>query len=844
MVQVVQYSAVPQLAAFGGNPNAAISAINTSGGIASSRTSGYTPAFVQVSASAITATGTIVNTAGGTVSGAAIVPYEDLEYSWNFGDPTGAELFLDPSVYPYAGISRNANNSQTGPEAAYCYRTAGSYTITLTIRAKNGAGGYTTAIKTLTFTVTDFSATFPTTYFIDGVNGNDSNNGTSSATPWKTIVHAKATIPNWGSLGPANMRIRLAQGSHFKFTDGDYFGNMGGISNSRFDDYVGSGGAGADPIIDMDGSPGTAPPYWINNSFGTPVSDVVVTNIHATLGVNATSTPNGRYASFAGSTQAFHDFYFDGCTFEDNSASASAQFGGQAITGVLDAGAYNTGYWVPNGKPGKSGATQIASAQFGNSLRWVFLMGGTAQTYGVTGGGYVLDHYWYLECVNHTLFRWINTLPLSGAGNLGSAMHTTFLNTHLGTTYGSGNDRNSYAAFSGRYGGSGDVFTQKGTKANFAALPAIGGATAGDFWITLDTGKAWICPTGNSAWVDLGVGIITSIAPDPLNAGFGILTVGYFGFVASANTDKVGSVTGYQIGQTLWTLGGSNTIPFSQGCVIVDDNSTDPTHLAAGTPVQGSNIFWQGRQYRVNNNPASMSCQDMSGVHAIEYGEFYCYDSCYIQGPDAAHAMGDPPQIGPQGQQQRNAVMQNCTMFGLNTGSNPGNCISITYRNNNFYGVLVNQSVSPSGNLCQYTVSTPADAVCSWRAYRNNVFGNGFAQLFVGANDPTSACPVIMTDNLTYDNRTNGPPLNIPYASLGILQANHANINGSGASLIDRNTYYGPNYPSGNCIIDQGGLISFATWQGFSFDVHGFNRAPVSPGHAWIDPANGNFNTP
>src|SRR5438132_2911057 len=70
---------------FFGNPNVTITSINTTGGIVSSRDADagnfQTPFFIQVSASAITAVGTST-------------PYEDLSYSWDFGDPTGTETFV------------------------------------------------------------------------------------------------------------------------------------------------------------------------------------------------------------------------------------------------------------------------------------------------------------------------------------------------------------------------------------------------------------------------------------------------------------------------------------------------------------------------------------------------------------------------------------------------------------------------------------------------------------------------------------------------------------------------------------------------------------------------------
>src|SRR5262245_5720607 len=92
--------------AFQGNPNVTITAINTSAGIAVSRSSCSVPCFVQVSASAITATG-------------SARPYEDLDYSWDFGDPTGNETFSQPiaSNGSFSPADVNANTAQTGPEA-------------------------------------------------------------------------------------------------------------------------------------------------------------------------------------------------------------------------------------------------------------------------------------------------------------------------------------------------------------------------------------------------------------------------------------------------------------------------------------------------------------------------------------------------------------------------------------------------------------------------------------------------------------------------------------------------------------------------------------------------------
>lgn len=119
--------------AFRGNPFPTISAIDVSGGIAiNGRTTGPNQFFVQVSACNVTATG-------------SDRPYEDLEFQWNFGDPAGTETFTNPAN----GQTVNANTDQYGGGATYCYRRAGTYTITLTVRGKNGSGFATASTSAL-----------------------------------------------------------------------------------------------------------------------------------------------------------------------------------------------------------------------------------------------------------------------------------------------------------------------------------------------------------------------------------------------------------------------------------------------------------------------------------------------------------------------------------------------------------------------------------------------------------------------------------------------------------------------------------------------------------------------
>ncbi len=68
-----------------------------------------------------------------------LTPFTHLEYSWHFGDPNGTEEIVDPFTEGTVNARMvNANDCQTGAIATYCYRTAGTYTITLRARGWTG----------------------------------------------------------------------------------------------------------------------------------------------------------------------------------------------------------------------------------------------------------------------------------------------------------------------------------------------------------------------------------------------------------------------------------------------------------------------------------------------------------------------------------------------------------------------------------------------------------------------------------------------------------------------------------------------------------------------------------
>ena len=953
----------PPQPTFGGNPNARVATIDTSGGIDMSRTSGTTPAFVQVTAANMAVTGgIIVNTAGATIAGATVMPFEDLEYTWNFGDTApggGQEIFLDPSVYPYTGIPRNANTDQTGPMAAYCYRdaTGSPFTITLTIRGKDLSGNLIQTTKTAMFSVGDFDTTYTRKRYVDKNYGDDSYNGlagTYNGTdgPYKTITKVLTA----GTLD----HIYFAQGSEWKYSLGDGYFSRVIASHYRWSDYVGAGGPGADPIFNMDipttitttatttngskivavtssvgmykpvnsynpdkvtgtniaanstiatvdsptqitlNNAATAdgattitvtpdlskPPYFFLNWYGS-IGDIVITNIHAKLGVNSTNS-NGSAAGacyFSGGGATIYtvtDFYVDGCQFDDprTVGAGSAPYGGAPFP-AAGSGSGRIGFWMPNGKTGKNLLScQVCSQFFGPFTNWIFFMGGTAQPYGVTSGGnsYVYVHYWYSNITQRQSWRWVNMpgiLPYPGQPTrkyLGSGMHTSFTNQHLAACQGATNDISNIAqvattggtdgVFKGKgvvgslpgSGSTGDcykvgthcwlwksgassftdlgVLVGKGTVANFAALPGSG--SVGDCWVTGNDGHLWVWPTGGT-WFDLGYALISSLIADPLNPGDGIFVVGAFGCPPVMNNYIIAGVQSFQIGQTLFTGNGTaaDTIPWAQNCQIIADNGSDPTHLSAGTHVQGANVFWQGRQYRVQNFTSVVTLRDIKAVIGVEYGEYYCMDSCYVAGPNYANETGDAPGMGPRANQQRNMVMQKCALFGLNCASGASaQRVSFTYRDNVAFGNIYFDT-DPFSLMSQETTAEPAKSDVSTKVYRNKVYNGTLSEFFKSGNAPTSACAMQMTDNITVDNRTT-------HAN-GLIQTKVANL-GSSTVLIDRNQYYTTSSSySGTpkaCILDNVTQRTFPAWQGFGYDLHGSFADP-----GWNNPSIGDFST-
>jgi hypothetical protein len=379
-------------AVFGGNPNVTITAISTAGGIARSRSAGQLPAFVHVSAKNITATTTSQ-------------PYEDLEYGWDFGDPSGTETFTNPSIYPYStgGPSVNANTDQTGPEAVYVYRTAGTYTITLTCRGANGAG-FTTATVTTTFTANTFNAT-GLELWVDSVGGSDSNNGLSIGAPIQTLGKA-FTLTSAIGTPFHNVAWHLARGSNFlNGAAGIGNGNTLPVNGFRVDAY----GVGADPIREDNVNNYGAIQFSTGSggsTGGVDLQDIVISNVQAKVGSgNTGQIVCGLVGQNDDPALVVSDFYFDNVTATTTVDVQNDIMALSTNSGFNMGNAVRNGFWNCSSTCPLTGGVNNRMGIYCGTHQWLFIVGGTIIGQG-TGGAQ--DHHIYPVVQENFLCRWIN----------------------------------------------------------------------------------------------------------------------------------------------------------------------------------------------------------------------------------------------------------------------------------------------------------------------------------------------------------------------------------------------------------------------------------------------------
>jgi hypothetical protein len=416
------FVAIP--ATFYGDPFAVLTGI--SGSIAMSRASGNLPAFVHVSASGITAAeGTIYNGLGSALAAQpALRPYERFEYIWNFGDLNGTESFTQPVTHAIV----NANNAQIGPEAAYVYRVAGTYTITLQVIGLGAFGSNPVLLNTFT---TTFTASNPgnTSYYYDS-NAADGGNGTQGA-PWNALCNT-TPITSACVLNTSNVNIYLACGSNFS---ADHvavlsLNKSGGLSGVRINQWSNgvtcnnsnSASATNKPILEVTYS-GQQPAGGLGalnllNNNGK--SDIVVSNLHLIV-QNGNTTGGVIPLNLArGEGNAQNDIYFDNLVADqqstvggvasiyggDNTAETSIQNDARSL--FSDSCVWGGNYLISN----SGNTTPSADIAFG-AVQWQCFVGVTMSDYGSSSSTF--NHVMNPETTcNHLLARWNKTNPGPG----------------------------------------------------------------------------------------------------------------------------------------------------------------------------------------------------------------------------------------------------------------------------------------------------------------------------------------------------------------------------------------------------------------------------------------------
>ena len=360
-----------------------------------------TPAFIQCSASGTTATG-------------SSNPYIDLQYVWTDNN-SGSDSFTLPSP-----IGTRSSSLQNGPEYVQVFRTAGTFTVTLTVSgctsghpstAYAGGGGacngnsITTASTTKTVVVSTWSGT---DYYFNASTGNDANVcslGSPCQHPSKC-----ATLIEGGS----NIRCNFDCGQTFDGTTGNGLRLSANASYSHA--RVQAGGPdcpGANPIISL--ASGTNFCVGVQqNGAGGVKSDIVISSITC---ANSGTYSNSQYVFVAGNNSgggSVNNVYLDNINAADsldiNSISPVnvAEDSGSVVSTFQGVVLWNVSSSTP------VSATSTSTGIIGGAQQWYSIVGGTVQGSGAANS--TLSHQIYMHCGGHCTARWVNTGPTCSGG--------------------------------------------------------------------------------------------------------------------------------------------------------------------------------------------------------------------------------------------------------------------------------------------------------------------------------------------------------------------------------------------------------------------------------------------
>jgi hypothetical protein len=160
-----------------------------------------------------------------------------------------------------------------------------------------------------------------TTYYIDSINGNDSGNGTSQGTPWKTLAKVNSV-----TYGPGD-RILFKAGA-------SWTGQLlpGGSGNSGRPIVIDTYGTGAQPIIDGAGAPYT---IRLDNQQYWEIRSIEVMNTATTdasrIGLYITATDAGTLNHIYVDSVYFHDIRSKAPHYSPGSHESAGSFTGGIV---------------------------------------------------------------------------------------------------------------------------------------------------------------------------------------------------------------------------------------------------------------------------------------------------------------------------------------------------------------------------------------------------------------------------------------------------------------------------------------------------------------------------------
>ncbi len=183
--------------------------------IITTRTEGELPFHVYVSAS-------------GTQMLGVSHPFDEVTYTWDFGDSDGNELFENPVTHQLV----NANSDQEGPEASYVYRYSDTYQITLTAHYQL-ENEILTESTSITLKANEWAGD---TRYIDPELGRDESDGLTVNTPWNSWT----ALASWLGGGD-HRRALIKRGTQMPVTHN--------LNYSSSHIRVGTYGEGDNPVL-------------------------------------------------------------------------------------------------------------------------------------------------------------------------------------------------------------------------------------------------------------------------------------------------------------------------------------------------------------------------------------------------------------------------------------------------------------------------------------------------------------------------------------------------------------------------------------------------------------------